>query len=477
MLYITLGFYIFVFLLAVAYYALPLRHRWLALLAGSVGFYLWAAPKAAGVFFLTILVSYLCALAIARAARRGKAAARAAGIASLALIAAPLLALRGGITAYWTSAASWVVPLGISFYTLQMIAYMADVYMGRILPEKNPLKYALFVSFFPQIVQGPIPRYGRLAGQLLRGNRFEERNIVRGAQLILWGFFLKLMIADKAGVFVDAVFENADLYKGMYVLIAGVLYSVQLYADFLACVTISQGVAGLFGVELENNFAHPYGSTSIREFWRRWHISLSSWLRDYVYIPLGGNRRGRVRKYANVLITFAVSGFWHGAGYKFLFWGLLHGVYQIAGELTASIRERLYGLLRMPRGDFTRRAIQTVWTFFFVMLGWIIFRADTLRKGIEMIVSAFTVHNPWILFDDSLYRLGLDWKEWNVLLLSIATLCGVSVWQSHGCIRDWINRQHLILRWGIYVAAICAIWVFGTYGYGFNAQDFIYGGF
>lgn len=163
---------------------------------------------------------------------------------------------------------------------------------------------------------------------------------------------------------------------------AGILYSIQLYADFTACVCIAQGVSGLFGIQLANNFAHPYFSVSVQKFWRRWHISLSSWLRDYVYIPLGGSRRGKLRKYCNLLLTFAVSGIWHGAGYKYLFWGLLHGFYQIAGLMLRPIKQKIYGALHLPEGSRLRAELQRAGTFFWVMLAWIIFRADSLRGGI-----------------------------------------------------------------------------------------------
>lgn len=290
----------------------------------------------------------------------------------------------------------WIIPIGLSFYSLQVIAYLVDIYKGRIDCQKNLLKYALFISFFPQVIQGPIPRYQQLGEQLFHGHRYDSDRFMKGIQLIIWGFFLKYMITNKASIIVDTIFDNSTTYQGWFVLVAGILYSFQLYADFQSCVTMSQGVSQLFGINLIDNFDHPYFSTSIKEFWRRWHISLSTWLRDYIYIPLGGNRGGQFSKYRNLVITFAVSGIWHGGSWKYLFWGLMHAGYQIAGDLTHGVQEKIYSFFQMPPGSKLRRLVQRFLTFYFVMTAWIIFRASSLKTGARMILSMFTFRNPWI---------------------------------------------------------------------------------
>ncbi|MCI9127952.1 MAG: MBOAT family protein [Eubacterium sp.] len=370
-----------------------------------------------------------------------------------------------------------IIPLGISFFTMQMIAYLVDVYYGKITAQKNFFKYSLFISFFPQIIQGPIPRYEQLEPQLVTGHKFNEENFTRGFHLIIWGFFLKLMIADKAAVVVNTIFDNSDLYKGMYVLVGGVLYSIQLYTDFLSCVTLAKGVAMLFGIRLMDNFKHPYFSVSIKEFWGKWHLSLSSWLKDYIYIPLGGNRKGVFRKYANVVITFSVSGIWHGWGLKYVIWGLMHAVYQIVGEWTYNIREKIYTVLGFEKESPEKRFLKRIITFILVMFAWIIFRAETLKDGISMLMSVFRVYNPWILFDDSIFLLGLSWKEWIVLAISLLIFIKVSKKQEQHSISQWLVSRPLIIRWLIYIFTIIVIFVYGTYGFGFNAQEFIYGGF
>lgn len=294
----------------------------------------------------------------------------------------------------------------------------------------------------------------------------------------MWGFFLKLCIADKAAVVVNQIFDNYPTYCGMYILVAGILYSFQLYADFLGCTTLAQGIAGLFGVELINNFERPYFSDSIKDFWRRWHISFSSWLRDYIYIPLGGNRKGKTRKYINLIITFAVSGIWHGSGYKFLFWGLMHGFYQVVGEILVPVKKLADEKLMIYKYPFMKRIVKTVFTFFLVMFAWIIFRADHLKTGLSMIKSIFTVYNPWILTNDAILGLGLGWKEFCVLIVCLMGLLIVGIAQEKGMdIKEKILQCWLPIRWGIYIAAIIFIMIFGTYGYGFDAQAFIYGGF
>jgi D-alanyl-lipoteichoic acid acyltransferase DltB (MBOAT superfamily) len=373
---------------------------------------------------------------------------------------------------------NWIVPMGISFYTLQIVAYMVDVYKGVIAAEKNIAKYMLFVSYFPQIIQGPIPRYSQLGEQLVEGHLFDENKFVKGFCLCIWGFFLKLVIADKAGVIVNMVFDNYPAYSGLYIFMASILYSIQLYADFLACTTLAQGVSKMFGIELIDNFARPYFATSIKDFWRRWHISLSSWLRDYVYIPLGGNRKGKVRKSVNLAITFLFSGLWHGAGFKFLVWGLLHAVYQIVGDATFNIREKLYNKCKIDVHSKVKKTMKQIGTFMLVNLAWIIFRADTLIIALSMIKHMFSDFNPWILFDDRIFTLGLEWKEVLVLLIAICILWWVGKFHERGIsVSDKIIGMKLPLRWAVYIVAIIGIIIFGTYGYGFNAQDFIYGGF
>lgn len=487
MAYTSIEFYLFLLIALVLYYMIPLRFRWIILLAGSIAFYFVSCKDVCWILFSTALFSYIAGLLISYLKKRypqtGNPLRKTVFVISILFVAAPWFIIKHG---YFVSGiflqnllkTSIIAPLGISFYTLQIISYLADVHKGKIQVQRNPAKYILFILFFPHIIQGPIPRYEQLANQLYEGHSFDETKFVKSIQLIIWAFFLKLMIADKAAVIVNAVFDYPEKYAGCYIWTASALYNIQLYTDFLACVTVSQGVAGLFGIELIDNFRRPFFSTSIKEFWRRWHISLSEWLRDYIYIPLGGSRKGKIAKYGNLFITFAASGIWHGAGYKYIVWGLTQVLYQIAGELTLPAKNRIYRFLALSEQSGTRKTIQCIGVFFWTALSCIIFGANSLRTGLSMIKSLFTVYNPWIFFDDSLLSLGLDWKEWCIMIISILILFYVSLQQEKGlCIRDIILKKSIYSRWLLYVAAILCIMIFGTYGFGFKAQDFIYGGF
>ncbi len=478
MTYISMTFYIFVLAALLLYYILPLKSRWPVLLIGSIFFYwqITGTGIAVAVILATIMVSYGAGLLLQKTRSKGVLAG------SILLIILPWFCIKNGNyileILLHRSPVDWIVPAGISFYTLQVISYLADIYMGRITAQDNPLKFILYVMFFPQIVQGPIPRYGRLADQLYTGHRFEERMVVGGFYRIMWGFFLKLMIADRAAVVVNEIFDYHYQYVGCYVLVAGVLYSIELYADFAACISISKGVANLFGIRLADNFNHPYLAVSVKDFWHRWHISLSEWLKDYIYIPLGGSRKGRTRTCLNLILTFLVSGIWHGAGLRFVIWGLLHAVYQIVGQMTQEIQKKAARLLGLGEAAGVRLWIRRIWTFLCVMTAWIIFRAENLRTGLQMIWSMFRVQNLWIFTNDALLSLGLGWKEWIVLVISILILFLVSVKQEQGTsFSDMVFRQPVYVRWALYLTVIFGIMTYGVYGMGYDSQAFIYGGF
>ena len=234
----------------------------------------------------------------------------------------------------------FLLPVGISFYIFQALSYTMDVYRKEIYVERNFLKYALFVSFFPQLVAGPIERSKNLLKQISTDNVFSYENFRRGLLIMLWGYFQKIVIADRIGILVDTVYGNVGKYAGGYYLLASVLFAVQIYCDFSGYSLIAAGAARVMGFQLMENFNCPYFAKSVAEFWRRWHISLTSWFRDYLYIPLGGNQKGTVRKYLNVMIVFLVSGLWHGAQWTYVVWGGLNGLFQVAGNIFAPVRKR-----------------------------------------------------------------------------------------------------------------------------------------
>lgn len=368
---------------------------------------------------------------------------------------------------------SLVLPLGISFYTLQAISYVVDVYRKTIPAERNLAKLLLYLTFFPTIMQGPISRYGQLGPQLWTPHPFDWERMHSGFSLALWGFFKKMVIADRAAMLVDSVFASGSEIEGFAAALGVLCYAIQIYADFSGCVDICRGISEVLGIDLVENFKHPYFSTSIKDFWRRWHISLSSWLKDYVYIPLGGNRHGSFRKYLNVLIVFGVSGIWHGVGLNFFIWGLLHGLYQVLDGLTSGLRTKALAFCQVDPMTFSFRFGQRLWTFVLVAFAWIFFRASTCADAWSVIRRMF-VWNPWTWTDGSYLKYGLDAKDLDVLVISMVVLIVVSILQERGSVRQMLRKQTLWFRWTIYLLGVFATLIFGIYGPGYNAAQFIY---
>ena len=282
-----------------------------------------------------------------------------------------------------------ILPVGISFYTFQTLSYVIDVYRGEVKTERNFFFYALFVSFFPQLVAGPIERPDNLIPQLKEPHKFEYENFVKGAKHMLVGFFKKVCVADFISVFVDAVYNNAQEATAWGVIIATCLFAVQIYCDFSGYTDIAIGCARIMGIRLMKNFDHPYTSTSVKEFWSRWHISLSSWFKDYLYIPLGGNRRSKARQILNVMIVFLVSGLWHGAAWTFVVWGALHGVYQVLGTLTWRGRNELLGKVGLTKESLPVVLVRRLLTFVLVTFAWLFFRANSMGDAVVLLGKLF----------------------------------------------------------------------------------------
>ena len=368
-----------------------------------------------------------------------------------------------------------MLPVGISFYTFQALSYTMDVYRGEIYAEKNFFRYALFVSFFPQLVAGPIERSKNLLKQLAVPHKLKLANMREGLLLMLWGYFLKIVLADRIAVFVDHVYGNYQDFGGCYLIAATVLFAVQIYCDFAGYSTIAMGAALFLGVRLMENFNAPYLSTSVAEFWRKWHISLTSWFRDYLYFPLGGSRKGKARKYLNKLIVFLVSGLWHGASLSFVAWGGLNGLYQIAGEILTPARQRLAGVLHIDRESLGFKLAQTALTFVFVDFAWIFFRADSLRDSVKIVLSIAKIHNPWIFWNGTLYECGLDQRNFLLMLCGIGLLLFADFWKRRGVvIREVIMRQDYWVRCVVIDAAVVALLVWGMWGSTYDTANFIY---
>ncbi len=372
-----------------------------------------------------------------------------------------------------------IIPVGISYFTLQAIAYLIDVSKGKVKAETNFLKYLLFLSWFPAIVQGPISRYNQLMPQLLNKDKFSYEKMRQSLVLILFGLVKKMVVADRIAIFVNYCFNNCVELKGLILYLGAIGYAIQLYMDFSGCVNICRGVSGLFGVDLINNFNRPYFATSVKEFWSRWHISLSAWLKDYIYIPLGGNRKGNKRKYLNILITFLISGIWHGAGFVFLAWGILHGVYQILGAITMPLRRKIKSLLSVEEGSVSERIYQVAITFNLVTFAWIFFRSPSLKSAFTYIGNMFNSLNIWTLFDkEALLNCGVSQNALIVVVINLLAIFAIELLskKQENSVSALLNL-HLILRWGCYILLIFDLLFFGVYGSGYDLSGFLYGGF
>lgn len=366
-----------------------------------------------------------------------------------------------------------LLPVGISFYTFQALSYTIDVYRGDVKVERNLGKYALFVSFFPQLVAGPIERSRTLLEQFNKDYKFNYNRVKDGLLLMLWGMFQKVVIADRVAILVNNVFNNYTQYKGFEIIIAIALFAVQIYCDFASYSDIAIGSAQVMGFKLMKNFNTPYFSKSIAEFWRRWHISLGTWFKDYLYIPLGGNKKGKINNYRNIMIVFLISGLWHGANWTFVMWGFLHGIYQIIGKELKPLRDKTIKIVGINRNSLLHKIYKIITTFILVDFAWIFFRATSIKEAIEIIKRTF-YFNPQILINGDIYNLGLDKNEMLIMIISLLILFLISLIKQKFNIREEIREKNIIIRWSIYYIAIFSIIILGVYGPGFSAQQFIY---
>lgn len=387
-----LVFFIFLPLIIIIHWLTPSRFRWIPLLIASYFFYAFYNVYLLSLILIVTFVSYLCSLCIEQAeTKKGKKASLIiSSIICLGLLfifkylnftincSISILKLFNiEITPIYLNL---ILPVGISFYTFQTMSYTIDVYRGTIKAEKHFGYYALFVTFFSQLVAGPIERPGDLIPQLRETRKLNKIDILTGIKFLIIGYAQKLLIADSIAPYINNVYSNVSNAEGLSLIIATMLFAIQIYCDFSGYSIIATGCARMMGIKLSKNFNSPYLATSIRDFWHRWHLSLTTWFTDYLYIPLGGNRKGKIRKYINIFIVFLVSGLWHGANLTFIIWGCLHGILMIIEDLLPK-RE-----LKNKISLYTMRAI----TFLIVCFTWIFFRSQTIQEASIVITSIFT---------------------------------------------------------------------------------------
>lgn len=528
----SIKFMVFLLLVSTTYFISPKRYRWVTLFLANYIFYYFAGTGYFIYLIATTITIYLAGIKIGNMATKNKAEYtiikdtldkeekkkwKDTFTKKKRIVLIPAILFNFGILAvlkYYNFVGdninslfqhfsiskeiptyNFILPLGISFYTFQSIGYLIDIYREKYAPERNLAKLGLFISFFPQIVQGPIGRYNLLAEQLYRPNSFSYKRFKFGLQLIFWGTFKKLIIADRATVIVNTIFGSPETYGGTYVAIAAFIYCLELYGNFSGGIDVATGAAQILGIDLDKNFQRPYLATSIPDYWRRWHMSLGAWFRDYVFYPLslskffmkiGKNGRKIFGNYIGKLlpvlipqfIVFFLIGVWHGAQWKYMAFGFYNGVLIVLGILFDQPIKNFVEKTKIKTNCFSWRLFQVLRTFILVALGKIITRASDLDAAIYMIKSMFHNWDGNIFIEGGLLQLGLDIQDLFVLLFASLTLLTVSLMQESGIgIREALSRQNIWFRWLIYLIAIFSLILLGVYGLNYDASDFIYRGF
>lgn len=482
MLFNSLQFLVFFPFVTMLYFVLPKKLKNPCLLVASYFFYACWNPKYILLLFATTIVTYCGGLLLRSNARK----LRLTVLSLVLLFNFGILFLfkyyecfftfinqlmtKAGISFAFPSS-TFELPVGISFFTFQAVGYTIDVYRRNITAEKSLLKYALFVSFFPQLVAGPIERSRTLLAQLDKTYSFDYERIRKGLLVMLWGFFLKIVIADRAAVLVNQVYGNIASYHGMPLIIATTCFALQIYCDFMGYSTIARGAGLVLGFRLTDNFRQPYLSLSVKDFWRRWHISLSYWLRDYLYIPLGGSRCSKLCKYRNLLLTFLASGIWHGAGLQFAVWGLLHGIFQIAEDIFSPPLARLLDSHGVHRENFSYRLLMRFKTFCLVTFTWIFFRAGSLILALKVIWRGMKLTNIGMFMNDSLFELGLNPFNFGMLLAGTTILLMFSLMKEKKiCVLNWLSSQLTVFRLAVYWTILLMI----LFSLNMTGKEFIY---
>ena len=459
-------FLIFYPIVAALYFLLPKRMKWPMLLIASYYFYAFYQADLLFLIILTTAVSFFMSHLIERTE---KTSHKKLYLALTLTVCLGVLffykyfnflgaSVSGIISLFGKEPPSivldLVLPVGISFYTFQTLSYVIDVYRGDIKTEKN-FFYALFVSFFPQLVAGPIERPSNLIPQLKEPHEPTRANFIRGGKQMILGFFKKICVADLVASYVSAVYNSPDDATAPAVIVATLMFAVQIFCDFSGYTDIATGCARIMGIKLMKNFDHPYHATSIKEFWARWHISLSGWFKDYLYIPLGGSRRSPLRNMLNVFIVFLVSGLWHGANWTFVVWGALHGLYRVLGSLTWDKRNAILSRIGLMPDSRLVRGVRRVATFLLVCLAWVFFRANSISDAFTLLGALFTRHGS---FADAFSYMQLDTVSIFLIIFAIATMIiidrAVDYCEQDGS--DILTRDGAFIY---YIFAIMFVWL------------------
>lgn len=471
MLFNSIEFAIFFPIVTGLFFALPHRFRWILLLAASCYFYMAFIPKYILILLLTILVDYVAGLLISRSSGKRRQLWLILSIVTNVGILAffkyfnflndNIRAIADSLSLHYPiPALSIILPIGLSFHTFQSMSYTIEVYRGHQDAERHLGRFALYVLFYPQLVAGPIERPQNLLGQFRIEKKFDYVRMREGLLLMGWGLFKKVAVADRLAAAVNLVYQNSEAYSGAAALLATYAFAIQIYCDFSGYSDIAIGAARVMGFDLMKNFRQPYFSGSISEFWKRWHISLSTWFRDYVYLPLGGGRVSRSRHCLNLVAVFSISGLWHGANWTYVLWGALNGLYLVSSVLTVRLRHaalRLSGLGKFPE---IHKAFAIFFTFHLILLSWVFFRADSVPRAVSILLGIATQQGG-LAFPESLGGISFV-----IIVLLVAELV-----QSRVNVLETVTSSPRVLRWAFYVAAMSALIMFGRFQV---EQPFIY---
>ncbi len=484
MLFNSIDFLLFFPIVTMVYFVLPVKIRNMFLLGAGFYFYMqWRAYYIVLILFC-IATTYVGGILIEKSSENSRLKRLLLALCILANLSILFLFKYynffidnlGAVTGLALPILTFALPVGISFYTFQAIAYVADVYSGTTKAEKNPINYALFISFYPQLVAGPIERSSNLLKQVNSPKRFSEANMRRGILLMGYGYFLKLVIADRLAIFVNSVYSDYMSTDGIFLVLATVMFAIQIYCDFASYSYIAIGAARVMGYELMTNFKAPYLSKNLSEYWSRWHISLSTWFEDYVFNPIVySSKKPKIAVYFAVAVVFALSGLWHGAGTTFVVWGLLHALYRIVGIALRSPKKRLYKNLGINTKKGVLPILQTIVTFALVSFSYIFFRAQSMQQATTIISRIMHSTDITSLFSPAFFNYGIDIPD---LVISIASLllllvCDNLIYRGVD-VYGFIVARPLLLRWTFYLAMIFVITVFGIYGPNYDTTPFIY---
>jgi D-alanyl-lipoteichoic acid acyltransferase DltB (MBOAT superfamily) len=476
MLFNSFEFALFFPLVCCLYFAAPYRARLPLLLVASCVFYMAFIPAYILILFVTIAIDYFAGIRIENSHGSARRAWLIISILStcLVLFVFKYFDFFTGNFVGLAHLAGWglpkpvvhiILPIGLSFHTFQSLSYVIEVYYGRQKAEHNFIPYATYVMFFPQLVAGPIERPQNLLHQFYEKHDFDYDRITAGLKRMAWGLFKKLVVADRLALYVNDVYAAPRNFNGLQLTLATFFFAYQIYCDFSGYSDIALGAAQVLGFKLMENFKTPYYSRSISEFWHRWHISLSTWFRDYLYIPMGGSRAGLPRWALAVLVTFTVSGLWHGANWTYVVWGALNGVYLLVGVATKGVRERFYEVVGLSKDNFARRCIAVVTTFVLTLGAWVLFRARSLSDAGYVFTHWFS-HWSFAAIKTPQFQL----KYFPAAIAGLIALEAVQLLQPKFSFVPKLGKSPILLRWALYMAVIFGVILFGV----FRQTQFIY---